>query len=68
MLLAGIGACAPAGTLRQTPPPDLAAHAAAVGASAPALELATSSGARWSLAEARTRHEPALLVFYRGHW
>jgi hypothetical protein len=55
-----------AGTLRQTPPPNIERTAPAVHAAAPPLDLPTASGESWSLADAR--HRPAILAFYRGHW
>lgn len=52
---------------RTEPPPGIEQSAVAVGAAAPALELARADATRFSLTEAR-RDGPVVLVFYRGFW
>jgi hypothetical protein len=52
---------------RSTPPPGIEARAVAVGAPAPAISLASTSGGTWTLARARDAG-PVVLVFYRGDW
>jgi hypothetical protein len=42
--------------------------AVAVGAPAPDIDLPASGGARFRLADALSKKERVLLVFYRGDW
>jgi hypothetical protein len=58
----------PEGARRPTPPPDIEKRALAVHAPAPAIDLASSAGTRWTLADALTKHARVMLVFYRGDW
>ena len=58
----------PVNPKRATPPPELLASALPVGAAAPSIELASSTGKPWSLAEAQTKHARTMLVFFRGDW
>jgi hypothetical protein len=53
---------------RMTPPPGIAAHAIAVGARAPDVDLPLAGGGRFRLTDALAGKERALLVFYRGDW
>ena len=52
---------------REAPPPDIERTALPVGAQAPAIDLPTEGGGRWSLRDALQRG-PAVLVFHRGSW
>ncbi len=53
---------------RATPPPTLASSALAVGTAAPAIALADTTGAPWTLAGAQAKYARVMLVFYRGDW
>lgn len=58
----------PVNPRRATPPPELSGHALAVGATAPAIALAGTTGA-FDLANALSdKQRRVLLVFYRGDW
>jgi hypothetical protein len=62
----------PEGARRPTPPPEIEKRAPALGATAPAIDLAiaagTASGGRWTLADALSKRDRVMLVFYRGDW
>jgi hypothetical protein len=58
----------PTNARRPTAPPDIEKNALAVGAKAPDLALTDATGAKWTLADALTKHKRVMLVFYRGDW
>lgn len=53
----------PANARRPTPPVGIEAKALAVGAKAPTVDLVDSASARWTLANALTKHARVMLVF-----
>ena len=57
----------PPEALRRSAPEGIEARSTEVGAVAPALDLATAAGGRWTLAE-HLAQGPAVVVFYRGDW
>lgn len=56
----------PENARRPAPPPSLAPLA--VGAAAPGFELASATGAAWSLAQGLGKFQKVVIVFYRGDW
>ena len=57
----------PPEAMRRTAPEGIEERAPSVGAMAPAVELRSHEGERYSLDTARTKG-PVVVLFYRGHW
>lgn len=53
---------------RRPRPPEIESGALAVGATAPDFDLPATGGLRFRLADALSREERVVVVFYRGDW